>query len=256
MSLHLVEFAQPIIRIVNTRFEDGGGAGNLESADHGGATFDSMGLFFDGGGVGGAHGEDARMGVAEEDGEDFFEAVGGDGAAEALEDVGVEDGVFFRGLWGGRGGGGAAGEGGAEAFRRKGLFEDGVVAVQLRRGRGAHGEEESAGRGFAQGAGEVGAVKTRHTEVGEDAVRGIGLGEIEGLGAAFGLENDTAFGLQQNCRNREAHRVVIDGEDEAGVGERPGMHVGDDFTHGLIQIHRAFAKYSPGVCDKTVVSSA
>jgi hypothetical protein len=40
------------------------------------------------------------------------------------------------------------------------------------------------------------------------------------------------------------------------VGERPGMHVGDDFTHGLIQIHRAFAKYSPGVCDKTVVSSA
>ena len=149
MSFHLVEFAQPIIRIVNTRFEDGGGAGDLERAHHGGATFNGMRFLPDGHRVGLAHGEDALMGVVDEDGEDLFEAIGGDGAAEALEDVGVEDGVFFRGLWGGRCGGGAAGEGGAEAFRRKGLFEDGVVAVELRRGRGAHGEEESAGRGFA-----------------------------------------------------------------------------------------------------------
>jgi hypothetical protein len=36
-----------------------------------------------------------------------------------------------------------------------------------------------------------------HAEVGEDAVEQIGGGEVEGLGAAFGLEDDAAFGFQQ-----------------------------------------------------------
>ncbi len=127
----------------------------------------------------------------------------------------------------------ASGKGGAEALRREGFFEDGVVAVELRRGRGAHREKQSPRRGFAQGAGEIGAVETRHAEVGEDAVGGIGPGEIEGLSAAFGLENDAAFGFQQDRRDRKTHRVVVDGEDAAWDGGRPGIHVGDDFTHGL-----------------------
>ena len=227
LGLHLVEFAQPIIRIVNTRFDGGSGAGNLESTDHGGSALDGVGLAVDGVGVGVAHDGDAIARVLEENGEDFFEAVGGDGAAEALEDIGVDDGVVFGIVAGiavvGRG---AAAESGAQAFGGERLFEDAVVSVELRRRGGAHSEKESTGRGLAERAGEIGAGESGHAEVGEDAVEQIGGSEVEGLLAAFGLEDNAAFGFQQDGRDGEADGVVIDGKHAAGSGGRPGIHDG------------------------------
>ncbi len=243
MSFHLVEFAQPIIRIVNTRFEDGGGTGNLKSADHGGTPLDGVRLSFDGNRVGGAHGGNTLVGVVQEDGEDFLETVRIDGTAKPIEDIGIENGVFF-GVMRGRGldRHGSPGKRRAEAVRRERLFEHAVVAVNVGRRRRAHGKEESAGRGAAQGAGQIGAAEARHTEVGKDAVGGIGGGQIDGLGAAFGLENNTAFRLEQDRSDRKTDRVVVDGEDAARRGRRPGRHVGPDFTHGGRRIHAGFTR--------------
>jgi hypothetical protein len=243
MSFHLVEFAQPIIRIVNTRFEDGGGTGNLESADHGGTPLDGVSLSFDGNRVGGAHGGNAFVGVIQEDGEDFLQTVRIDGTTEPLEDIGIEHGIFFgvmrgRGLDSHR----ATRKRRAQAVGRERLLEDSVVAVDVGRRRRAHGKKESAGRGAAQGAGKIGAAEARHTEVGKDAVGGIGGGQIDGLGAAFGLENNTAFRLEQDRGDRKTHGVVVDGQDAARWGRRPGKHVGDDFTHGRRRIHAGFTR--------------
>jgi hypothetical protein len=228
-NLDLIEFAPAIIRIVNTCFEKGGGPGHLQGAEHGGSAFDGVGLAANGYGIGLAHAPETLEGVVDEDGEDLFESFGANGMAQALENGAVDDGVaagIGRGLGRGDRRLPAAGEDGAELIRRKRLGKDGIVAVEVIRGGGAHGEKHGAGSSEAQGAGELSAGQAGHAEVGKDAIEEMGFDELQGLLAALRLKHKTALRFEQDGSDGQADGVVIDGENAVGSDRGPGFHVG------------------------------
>jgi hypothetical protein len=204
-------------------------------------------------GIGEAHGGDTFVGVFEEDGKDLFEAIGIDRAAEPLEDFGIEDGVLFgivraTGVVSAVENRDTAGKGGAEGFRGKGLFEDGVVAIEVGRRSGAHRQEQGARSGFTQRKGERGAVEAGHPEVGKDTVGWVGGGKLHSLSPILRLLHQTALGFEEHRRDGKTHGVVVDREDASWSGGRAGGHVGtilhtecDGFTLHLRCFNGIFA---------------
>jgi hypothetical protein len=209
-------------------------------------------LATEGGWIGATHHGDAIVGVLEEHGEDFFEAIGVNRAAKTFEDIGIEDGILFGVV---ECGGGAVrtvrdatSEGGTKTLGGKWLAQNAIIAVEPG-GRGsAHGEEQSPWRGLAKRTCQICAAEAGHTNVGQNAVWRISGGKFEGLRTAVGLKDDTTFRFQQHRGDREADWIVVDGQDTSGNGGRPGIHVGtilhtdcDGFTLHLRCFNRVFA---------------
>ena len=173
-------------------------------------------------------------------------------AAETVEDISVQDGIFFGIMrWGARGLQAICAamiEGGAETFGGKWLAQNAIIAVKPGRRRGAHGEEQSPWRCLAKSTRQLRAAETGHENVGEDTVGRIRGGKFEGLGTAVGLRDDTPFRFQQHRSDCEADWIVIDGEDTSGSEGEPGIHVGsilhtdcDGFTLHLHCFNGIFA---------------
>lgn len=228
MDFYLVEYLQAITFRINTSLKGSGSEGDPGGANHGGSALEGMSFAAEGGRVGGAHGAEPSGCVLEEGGEDFLEARARHGAAEAVKDGEIEDGRFVEGLgrWGGRGvESECVAEGVAEGVRGEGLFEDGIEALDGRRRGSGHGEDAGGRGGAAQAFGERGTGEAGHEQVGKDAVGGNGGGEkIEGLGAAVGLEDGPAVGLEEDGGDGEADGVVVDDEDAARLGGKAGVH--------------------------------
>jgi len=222
MGLHLVEDAHTITFLVNTQFHSSSHPRDLAGAHHGGSAFDGVGLAADGFGIGAAHGLDAGIGVFHEGGDDLPEGVERHGAAQVLEDDRIEDfsGAIAVGC-------GRSFDGGTKRKRRtdclgrEGLGQNAVITLDGRRGGGAHGQQDGAGREPAQAVSQVGTGEAGHAQIGQHAVGRIALSEeLERLLAAGGLQHGESIGLQENRGDGEAHGIIVDGEDRERRGDR------------------------------------
>ena len=232
MRLDLIEFAQALTRIVNTRFHRGGGTGHENGAHHAGASLYGMRFPARCGEIGRAHGDQALARVVQENRIDLFNAGRLDGPEQTVEDLGVDHSIAVRGNCIRLGNNYRAGEGGLKALRGERLFEDSVVSIQMRRGRGAHSKEPGTGRDFPKRMGQFGRAETGHAQVGQHAVRHVGGGHLQSGFPTLRLENGAALGFQQQRGDREADGIVVHGKDAAGEGfhdgtivhsERPGI---------------------------------